>query len=224
MGKKGIYHSDNICEELHKILWEGKRFSFQADLNGLPKNGIYILFQKDEYGHGGERIVRIGTHTGQNQLPSRIKQHFIDENKDRSIFRKRVGRCFLNGNPFLSIWDIDLTNANNRRKYGNCYNIRENAKWEKEVSKYIQENFSFCLLDVEEKADRMKFEALLIGTVSNCSACRPSDNWLGLKSPTTNPRQKGEIVIDTGLWLSEKAYSKPLTREDLIFVSGALVR
>jgi len=70
----------------------------------------------------------------------------------------------------------------------------------------------------------MKFESLLIGTVSNCSACRPSDNWLGLKSPTTNPRQGGRIVIDTGLWLSEKAYSKPLTREDLIFVSGALVR
>lgn len=79
-------------------------------------------------------------------------------------------------------------------------------------------------MNVEKKADRMKFEALLIGTVSNCSTCGPSKNWLGLKSPITNPRQGGEIVVDTGLWLSEKAYSTPLTHEDLIFVRGALVK
>lgn len=131
MGKKGIYHSDNICEELHKILWEGKLFRFPVELKAIPSNGIYILFQNDELGHGGDRIVRIGTHTGQDQLPSRIKQHFIDENKDRSIFRKRVGRCILNGDPFLSTWDKDLTNKINSKIYGSKKNIRLKAECEK---------------------------------------------------------------------------------------------
>ena len=42
-----------------------------------------------------DRIVRIGTHTGENQLRSRLMQHFVKENKNRSIFRKNIGRCFF---------------------------------------------------------------------------------------------------------------------------------
>jgi hypothetical protein len=81
----------NFCEELHKIFNTLKRFSFPFDDTNIPLNGIYILFQKEEMAHGADRIVRIGTHTGKNQLHSRLKQHFINENKDRSIFRKNIG-------------------------------------------------------------------------------------------------------------------------------------
>jgi hypothetical protein len=59
----------------------------------------------------GSRIVRIGTHTGANQLCSRLKQHFLNEMKDRSIFRKNIGRCLLKqaNDPFLEFWELDLT-------------------------------------------------------------------------------------------------------------------
>jgi len=72
------------------------RFPFCEDQ--IPLNGIYILFEKGELAHNTDRIVRIGTHTGINQLRSRLKQHFIVENKDRSIFRKNIGRALLNKN------------------------------------------------------------------------------------------------------------------------------
>ena len=41
----------------------------------VPPNGVYVLFEMGEEGHGGERIVRIGTHTGQNNLAPRIREH-----------------------------------------------------------------------------------------------------------------------------------------------------
>jgi hypothetical protein len=65
------------------------------DLTKVPANGVYVLFQKGEGGHGVDRIVRVGTHRGQNNLAARIREHLYTPNKDRSIFRKHVGRCLL---------------------------------------------------------------------------------------------------------------------------------
>lgn len=61
------------CETIHKLAWELERHGFPFDESKIPLNGIYLLFQKGEEGHQGERIVRIGTHTGDNQLRSRLK-------------------------------------------------------------------------------------------------------------------------------------------------------
>lgn len=41
-----------------------KRFEFPFESKDIPKNGVYILFERNELGHGGDRIVRIGAHTG----------------------------------------------------------------------------------------------------------------------------------------------------------------
>jgi hypothetical protein len=63
----------HLCEELH--LWANSLpvicFPFNARV--LPLNGIYLLFEKGETAHGTNRIVRVGTHTGNDQLPSRLK-------------------------------------------------------------------------------------------------------------------------------------------------------
>ena len=64
----------------------------------IYKNGVYILFEKNESGHNGDRIVRIGSHTGNDNLVKRLEEHFLKENKDRSIFRKNIGRALLNKN------------------------------------------------------------------------------------------------------------------------------
>ncbi|MFZ3085263.1 MAG: hypothetical protein WA097_01295 [Candidatus Hydromicrobium sp.] len=65
------------------------------------------------------RIVRMGSHTGQDQLCSRLNQHFINENKDRSIFRKNIGKCLLNmrDDPYLEIWELDLTTRDSKNKF-----------------------------------------------------------------------------------------------------------
>src|SRR6478672_3330165 len=106
----------HLCEELH--LWANALpvFSFPFDARVLPLNGIYLLFEKGETAHGTNRIVRVGTHTGNDQLRSRLKQHFIVENKDRSIFRKNIGRALLNkaSDPYLAEWERDRTSRAGR--------------------------------------------------------------------------------------------------------------
>lgn len=70
-----------MCNKIHQLFNGMNRFHFPFDEKDIPENGIYILFEKGEKAHGVDRIVRIGTHTGKNQLSSRLFQHFINENK-----------------------------------------------------------------------------------------------------------------------------------------------
>ncbi|MBL0721133.1 MAG: hypothetical protein JJV88_00975 [Sulfurovum sp.] len=100
-----------ICNNIHHIFQNLKRYKFPFNEEELPKNGIYILFEKNELAHNGERIVRVGTHTGDDNLAKRLKEHFMKENKDRSIFRKNIGRAILSkkDDSFLEQWNWDLT-------------------------------------------------------------------------------------------------------------------
>ena len=93
----------NFCPHLHTLFNKLPHHHFPFDAKKIPLNGIYILFEFGEIAHDTNRIVRIGTHNGDGNLPSRLKSHFIKENKDRSIFRKNIGRALLNksNDPFL---------------------------------------------------------------------------------------------------------------------------
>ena len=172
----------------------------------IPRGGIYVLFENGETGHGEERIVRIGTHTGQGQLPSRLQQHFLKENKDRSIFRKNIGRCLLSrdGDPFLEWWEIDLTTSEARAKYEGLIDRDKLKAVEVRVSEYIRQSFTFVVFSVAEKQDRLTFESRMISTVSRCEECGPSSSWLSLFSPKEKIRQ-------SGLWQVNELYKKPLS-------------
>jgi hypothetical protein len=194
-----------ICAELHRLFSNLKRFEFPFDEYDIPKNGIYILFECGEKAHQCDRIVRVGTHTGRNQLRSRLKQHFINENKDRSIFRKNVGRAILNreNDPFLKQWDWDLTTREAKDNFGDLVNWEKQKEVEKQVSVYIQENLSFAVFEVIEKDKRLNLESKMISTLSWCGECGPSDKWLGLHSPKNKIRE-------SGLWLVNELYKEPL--------------
>lgn len=207
----------NLCEQLHYLVVKGKLFDFSAGYSDIPKNGIYILFENGETAHGCDRIVRIGTHTGDRQLRNRIVQHFENENKNRSIFRKNIGRCFLkqDNDPYLDIWNLDTTKAK-KELYATIIDREFEQKLEKRISEYIQTNFSFTLFEVPTKEERLYFEARLIGTVSGCEECKPSDNWLGLSSPI-------DKIKKSGLWQVMELYSTPLSEEELDILSSMLV-
>lgn len=199
-----------ICNEIHGIFNELKEYSFPFNEKEIPKNGIYILFEKGEKFNELKRIVRIGTHTGNNQLQSRLKQHFVKENKDRSIFRKNIGRALLNAenDSFLKQWELDLTTRVNKEKYSEQIDFEKQQSVEKKVSEYIQNNFSFVVFEVLEKEQRLRIESRIISTVSNCTNCKPSENWLGLSSP----KQK---IIDSGLWLVNELWKQSLSENEL---------
>jgi len=199
-----------ICHKIHQWFNGMKKHSFPFSEQRIPKNGIYILFEKGEFAHTTNRIVRIGTHTGKNKLPSRLKEHFVNENKDRSIFRKNIGRAFLNKdkNDYLKIWEIDFTNKTNQEKYGYLRDIQKEKKIEKRVTKYIQKNISFVVFQIDDKDKRLELESKIISTVSLCDECSPSQNWFGLFSPKAK-------ILESGLWLVNKLWKSPLSEKDL---------
>lgn len=207
-----------ICNELHQLCYTALRFDLKTGFEGLPANGIYILFENGEHGHSGQRIVRIGTHTGVNQLVSRINQHFLMENKDRSIFRKNIGRSLLaqQNDPYAPLWELDTTSRADKEKYLHMLNIDFEQQLEKHISAYIQNNMSFVALNCPDKTMRLKLESMLISTVAWCNDCRPSVGWLG----NFNSKDK---IRQSGLWLVNELYKQPLTDEDLELIRKTLI-
>ncbi len=199
----------NICRELHLFLASRTRHAFPYDRKQIPANGIYVLFEKAEKAHTVDRIVRVGTHRGKDQLPSRLNQHFVNENKDRSIFRKNIGRAFLyeDRDPFLEQWEWDLTTRAARAAYGARVDRNKLAETEARVTKYIQSNFRFCVGCVETSGERHYWESKLISTVAQCKECHASQIWLGLSSPNAKIRS-------SGLWLVNELNNEPMTEQE----------
>ena len=213
IGKQLGYLKNNIksvrdCDKLHKWFNGLPRFSFPFDKTKIPLNGIYILFEKGERAHGGRRIVRIGTHTGDNQLRSRLEQHFVKENKDRSIFRKNIGRALLkkDKDDFLEKWELDLTTSE-AKQTNQDIDFEKQKEIEKRVTKYIQENFDFVVFEIKDKEKRLEFESKIISTISLCEGCKASEGWLGLHSPK-------EKIRKSGLWLVNELWKEGFDEEE----------
>lgn len=192
------------CTKIHELTRGLERYGFPFDESKIPANGIYILFEDGEKGHHGDRIVRVGTHTGLNQLSSRLKQHFLNKNKDRSIFRKNIGRALLNRNNdlFIEFWELDLTTRKAKDKYSSSVDFNYQKNVEDQVSNYIQNNFSFCVFEVKNKEERLEAESRIISTVSWCDECKQTKEWLGNSSPK-------EKIVKSGLWLVNELYKTP---------------
>jgi hypothetical protein len=199
----------SICHSIHLLVNSLPEFHFPCDRRELPKNGIYFLFEKGECAHGGKRIVRVGTHTGDGQLASRLYEHFLIPNKDRSIFRKNIGRAILNrdNDPYLELWELDLTSKENREKYLAYVNPRKQKRVEVQVSEYIQNHFSFAVCRIDDKESRLRFECALLSTIASCRDCHPSTGWFGQNSPK-------EKIQRSGLWNVQGLGNKPLSTDE----------
>ena len=193
------------CARIHVLFNQLERFRFPFDASRIPRNGIYVLFEAGERAHGVDRIVRVGTHTGDGQLRSRLQQHFWKENKDRSIFRKNIGRSLLNRDhdPFLTAWELDLTTREAKNRYEGQIDVARQRQVEQRVTEYLQGNLSFVVFEVNDKEDRLLLESKIISTVSLCRECQPSPQWLGLASPK-------DKIRESGLWLVNELYKEPL--------------
>lgn len=195
-----------ICHAIHTYSHNLPRLLYPFNASSIPQNGVYLLFEQRERAHEGDRIIRVGTHTGANQLPSRISQHFIKENKDRSIFRKNIGRALMNkvNDPYLEVWNLDLTTRANKEKYSERVQTERQKLVEAAVSDYIRSNISFVFIPVSDKSDRIQLESRLISAIAQCSECRGSSTWLGQYSPIAK-------IMDSGLWQVNELFKDPLT-------------
>ncbi len=221
------------CEWLHTTLKDQPQIHFPFDLEGLPRNGIYFFYEDGEtWGHGGElpRIVRVGTHR-QGNFRSRIADHFLigrkielsrmrPAPKDRSIFRKNLGRAILNQSrsKYVKTWEVDFTTRTNREHKGALRNLELEAKVEAEITEVLRTRFSFRFVEVREEDARLGskgLEAKLIGTLSRCGTCTSSENWLGRHSPVRKIRE-------SGLWQVQHLGGPGLDQEDRISVEAGL--
>lgn len=199
----------DACARLHRLLGGLERFRFPFEPSSIQKDGIYVLYEAGEEGHGEQRIVRVGTHTGANQLPSRLQQHFVNENKDRSIFRKNIGRALLakDHDEFLSQWELDLTTREAMESIGRSVDLVKQAQVERRVTVFIQKAFEFVVLRQDQKERRLELEARMISTVAACQDCGPSSVWLGRYSPKSKIRT-------SGLWLVNELAGATLSKSD----------
>lgn len=185
----------NACQQLHDAFSRLKRQGPAYQPEDIPANGIYVVFEKGEKAHGTDRIVRVGTHTGQDNLAGRLNEHLFTPNKDRSIFRKHVGRCLLasRDDPFLPFWNICLTKRADKEKYGSLVDRKQLAYVEQQVSAYITSNLTFSVIAVADKPMRLHLEKTLIATIASCPHCHPSSQWLGRHHPD-------DVIRHGGLW------------------------
>lgn len=199
-----------MIQELHKIFNNLERFTypFEERLHLIPSNGIYVKFEKGEKFNGLDRIVRVGTDTGENNLKKRLIEHFVTENKNRSIFRKNIGRALLNkeSNPYLKYWELDTTSKSDKEKNLKFIDFEFESKLEKEISNYIKTSFSFCIFNVETKENRLFWESKIISTIAQ-SKVKPTDDWLGQHSPKKQIRE-------SGLWQVQGLKKTKLTDEE----------
>jgi hypothetical protein len=182
------------------------RFKAASDLRSLPASGVYVMFERGERAHGGDRIVRIGSHSGHSStLAQRLQEHLVKANKDRSIFRKHVGRCILaaRNDPFLAQWNLDLIGRANRQRSGATVDPDRLAAVEREITDYLTRSISFVVWPVAGKPERLETERALLSTVATCSECHASPAWLGRSHPDHRIRR-------LGLWNVQGVSGPPL--------------
>lgn len=173
------------CEELHRQANNLQRFTFPLDINQIPENGIYFIFEKGEMTHGCDRIVYVGSHDVDGRLPARLKKHFNICSKDGSILRKNIGRAILNksADSYLETWDIDFSLAKNKNLYESKRDKQYEQNIENQVTGYINNSFTVAILEVADKEERKKLQKQIISVINNCEECKPSKYWLGRFSP-----------------------------------------
>jgi hypothetical protein len=225
-----------MCKRLHELAQKLPETRWPLDLSHLPRNGIYFFYEVGEiWGHGDDnpRIVRVGTHREGN-FRSRIADHYvIDERKmefsqnqaapkDRSIFRKNLGRSLLHRDrdPYEPIWNIDFTTRASRERNAARRDVEKEKQIEYQVTRILRERFMFRWIEVEGQKRRMGsqgLEATLIGTLARCDECCPSPNWLGRFSP--KPK-----IAKSGLWLEQHLQAAEFTEDSIADVEARFGR
>lgn len=210
---------NDVVKQIHEMFNSLEKYSLNDPndkcLKFLPKNGIYVIFENGEkfLNSDMDRIVRVGTHKGENRLLKRLKSHYhIRGINDRSIFRKHIGRAIIckekKDLDFLELWGKTFVSRESKKdpRYNQEY-FEKKRFYEDKVDNYVQNNIRFTVIPVESEEKRLYFEGKLISTLSWSSFTTASENWLGNFSPI-------EKIRNSRLWNVNELFKQPLSDED----------
>jgi hypothetical protein len=197
--------NQTICDKLHELFLSLPRYNWETISNIKFTNGIYIVFEKGEVYKGKERIVRVGTHKSDGRLKERLRDHFLKENKDGSIFRKNIGKAMLNrdGDAYLQIWSLDTSKIENQ----SFVDWDKQKQIEKRVSEYMRRAFSIVVFQVDSKDERLRFEEGIISSLNYEPTFIASPKWNGHYSTEFEIRE-------SGMWLKQGLNGQVLTDDD----------
>lgn len=194
------------CVRLHQLLTVLPRYTW-AEIDKVPfQNGIYLIFEEGETYQEMPRIVRVGTHTAPDRLRQRLKDHFVRENHNGSIFRKNIGKALLNqsGDPYLATWSLDTS----RPPYKGMEQPDREREVEQAVSRYLRTHMKFSVFEAETQEQRLHLEEGIIASLHQAEDFTASSSWLGQFSPE-------EEIRSSGMWLKQGLDGIPLSEAEL---------
>jgi hypothetical protein len=200
-----LEQEQDYCKELHLLFNSIPRMDYRM-IQDIPfANGIYIMFEEGESLYGTDRIVRIGTHTGADNLRSRLNSHYLVPNRHRSIFRKNIGRTILHKeeDPYLDVWNRNQNDPANL----DPTNIEHQNKTETAVREYLQQRITYVCIPEIEKKTRLRLEKGMISTLHNSPEFGPGREWMGNHSPIS-------AIRESGLWQTQGLRAVPLNQEE----------
>lgn len=204
--------SSRECAAIHELLKRQRRLPFPPPFIAIPLNGIYFIFELEQRSHGGcDRIVRVGSHTGPNNLARRLWEHITPYGRSR--FRRDLGIAVLSHPQRLSFEPIpmdlwDQSALTRRQRATSAGQIGALDRFEIKLSDYIARNFRFSVIGTRDTTEALELEKACIATVSQCDRCRnearpqlrPNNGFLwnsqhtGQKSPPISDRQLASLA------------------------------
>jgi len=200
-------HNLRAIVQVYALIGLLPRLDHQTPRRQLPRNGIYLFFEKGESASHldtvTDRIVRVGTHRANGRFRSRIRQHYgnvhsLAGNKNASVFRKHVGGALLR-----SVDHHDRRLADWLTQGAPSF-----SEVEETVSRVLRENFTFRCFRVDERSERLSLERGLIALLAQYPLGEPSANWLGSFAASQEIRR-------SGLWNMQHTDAEPLTINEL---------
>ena len=201
------------CADLHGQLQRQPRYQLPPPFTEFPLNGVYFIFETGEQSHNGfDRIVRVGSHRGRNNLLPRLRQHITPHG--RSSFRYDVGRSAIENPKAVNIEPIDIETWDNsdtipRNSAETDARVQQLDRFETQLSAYIAKQFQFSVIGTREEAEALQLEKACIATVAQCAHCkevakarlRPRNGFLW----NTQHTATGTVQMTDQQWLLRKA-------------------
>lgn len=173
-----------VSASVHQILAALPPQRFPVSRRDVPPDGIYLLYETGETalvdGEELDRVVGVGTHTGEGRLARRLGIHASGDRRGSDL-RLYLGSAVLAqqnpADPRLQTW------LNDKRT--------PMDEIEGAVSEIIRDRFTVRCIPVPDREERQSLEQALLPLLARNSVAPPSEEWLGRHAAHREIRASG---------------------------------
>ena len=194
-----------VSASVHQILAALPAKRFPVSRRDVPPDGIYLLYEAGETvlidGEEMDRIVGVGTHSGDGRLARRLGNH-VSGSRRGSDLRVHLGSAILaqanSADPRLQTWLGDKRTPV--------------PEVEEAVSALILARFTVRCIPIPDRAERQALEQALAALLARSPVAPPSEGWLGRHAAHRDIRS-------TGLWNTQHFDAPHLRANQLVRIA-----